>query len=66
MRIITNNALEEIISVAMKKGNVNGIIAATYFVENMYKCKPDITIPELIKGLKELEAGMVINNDQIN
>ena len=62
MKIMTDDKLEEIVSVAMKKGNTNGIVAATYFVESMYKCKPDITIPELIKGLKELEASTAIYN----
>ena len=59
---ISNDELEEIITVAMKKGNVNGIIAATYFVKNMYKLYPNITMPELIKGLEELTAAKEFDN----
>lgn len=52
---ISNDELEDVITEAMKKGNINGIIAATYFVKNMYKIHPNITVSELIKGLEELE-----------
>lgn len=62
MKIMTNDKLDEIITVAMNKGNVNGIIAATYFVKNMYKTYPNITVPELIEGLTELQLSMEFSN----
>ena len=59
---ISNDELEEIITVAMNKGNVNGIIAATYFVKNMYKLHPNITVPEIIEGLTELHLQIEFDN----
>lgn len=51
---IAQDQIEDIIAIAMNKGNVNGIIASIYFIRNMKKVKPDVTIEELIEGLIQL------------
>ena len=52
--IITQEQIEDIVSIAMKKGNANGIRGSIYFIENMKKVKPDVTVEELIEGLTQL------------